>query len=664
MSQQLAVFGGATIPQEFQSFLQLPSLMSFDLLYLCGMSCILYHTTTAAAEEYNEFGHFYASFVFYAALPVVLSAPIMLFAIGDLFTVANMRHPLSILSYLSTRLTGFRLEMPTRLFSARFSSFRASVSGISISGIRRSFSDIRFNIPGIRLLRASTIHRHSTPGRLEHPYDGIEAGSPSLMRTWTDRYAWGSMFVPPVSVSEGGLKEIVNPVFSTLASSSTFDSSSSIELLKALHASESFKDDSARENGDQQGSPTNGLEPHHKAQILSHIPDHAEDSPGWGPRLWQRSSAHSSCATSEALWTDAVSSDEKDVTEVDGNAIALDLSKPEHIAQKQMVDQHRTPSLMNRPSVAMAIFLMMFLHPSVSTSMFQVFNCDLLYHENTDKEHFLHLDRLHKCFTLEWWGYASASLFIITFYVIGLPAGFWALCHNLYTKKKVVTESGQTCYVRVEKLYLINSKKARGSAFVFQRHNFEMETEDGERICVFPVFIQGAHHIDPIANIESKILHPKVQSILGPYVAPFKDTHYYWMFYEIIRRLMATSAVILVQMMHRNDETSADLLYSMILSSVSLVIHCYVRPYKSATVNFFQMLILLSQSITITGYIAERHILDERNSRVTGVLLVATQTLLLSMIGLYMMRDLFPLVNEYWMKTHALCRIYFQRMHS
>ncbi|KAK3280373.1 hypothetical protein CYMTET_11779 [Cymbomonas tetramitiformis] len=589
MSQQLAVFGVATIPQEFQSFLHMPSLMSFDLLYLCGMSCILYHTTTAAAEEYNEFGHFYASFALYASLPVVLSAPIVLFAVGDLLAVAKMGTHSSVLSYLSARLGSFGLEMPTRLLGAHFSSFSASVSDI-----RRSITGIGRNIPGIRLAgsrlhRTSTMHRHSTPGRLEHPYEGMEAGSPSLMRTWTDRYAGGSMYVPSVSVSEGGVKEIVNPVFSTLASHDSFGSSSSVELLRALHTAKSFREEAEIANADQGGSTADNCETLRKVHILSQIRDQTGDSPGWGPRSWQAGSARSSCATSDSLGTGEVSSDEEDVAEVDGDDIPLDLSLPEQAARKQTIDQHQTPRLMTRPSVAMAIFLMMFLHPTVSTSMFQVFNCDFLYHENADKEHFLHLDRLHKCFTLEWWGYASVSLFIIAVYVIGLPAGFCALCHNLYMKKKVVTEGGQTCYVSAKKLHIIKSKKARGSAFFLQRHNFELETEGGERICVFPVFIQGVHHSDPIANIESKILHPKVQSILGPYVDPFKDTHYYWMFYEIIRRLMATSVVILVQMMHRSDENSADLLYSMVLSTVSLGLHCYVRPYKSATVNFFQM---------------------------------------------------------------------------
>ncbi|KAK3262717.1 hypothetical protein CYMTET_28437, partial [Cymbomonas tetramitiformis] len=135
--------------------------------------------------------------------------------------------------------------------------------------------------------------------------------------------------------------------------------------------------------------------------------------------------------------------------------------------------------------------------------------------------------------------------------------------------------------------------------------------------------------------IESKLQHPRMQAILSPFVAPFKDTHYFWSFYEILRRMMATSIVILIQM--SDEENSTDLLYASAFALLGITVHCYARPYISVTANHLQLLVLVAQSVTITGYISEKHLLDE-SSMVVGITLLCTHVMLGIAIAFFIVR--------------------------
>ncbi|KAK3255831.1 hypothetical protein CYMTET_35011 [Cymbomonas tetramitiformis] len=70
-------------------------------------------------------------------------------------------------------------------------------------------------------------------------------------------------------------------------------------------------------------------------------------------------------------------------------------------------------------------FMLTFMHPSVSTFMFQLFNCDKIFFDQDEAQWWLAIDRRLECFTAEWSGYASMATLVICVYVLGLPLGIF-----------------------------------------------------------------------------------------------------------------------------------------------------------------------------------------------------------------------------------------------
>ncbi|KAK3268806.1 hypothetical protein CYMTET_22713 [Cymbomonas tetramitiformis] len=70
-----------------------------------------------------------------------------------------------------------------------------------------------------------------------------------------------------------------------------------------------------------------------------------------------------------------------------------------------------------------ALFLMMFVHPGISTTMFQLFNCESVYFDDEllNPQYWLKLDSSIECFTLEWKFAMCASVFTLVVYVFGYP---------------------------------------------------------------------------------------------------------------------------------------------------------------------------------------------------------------------------------------------------
>ncbi|KAK3250691.1 hypothetical protein CYMTET_39945 [Cymbomonas tetramitiformis] len=84
-----------------------------------------------------------------------------------------------------------------------------------------------------------------------------------------------------------------------------------------------------------------------------------------------------------------------------------------------------------------------------------------------------------------------------------------------------------------------------------------------------------------------------VQMYFGPYINCFKDQYYFWPFYDLIRRLFATSFVLLVRLI---DDKLA-LLYAILVSIGALAVHSYYSPYVHSEDNQLQLAVLVNQCI-------------------------------------------------------------------
>ncbi|KAK3254548.1 hypothetical protein CYMTET_36240 [Cymbomonas tetramitiformis] len=86
-----------------------------------------------------------------------------------------------------------------------------------------------------------------------------------------------------------------------------------------------------------------------------------------------------------------------------------------------------------------ALFMMMFVHPGISTTMFQLFNCDAIHFDDPTLQiqYWLKMDSEMECFTTWWTTYVSISSFVFSFYVLGFPIMLFYGMQNLRAYQKV-----------------------------------------------------------------------------------------------------------------------------------------------------------------------------------------------------------------------------------
>ncbi|KAK3268964.1 hypothetical protein CYMTET_22564 [Cymbomonas tetramitiformis] len=85
-----------------------------------------------------------------------------------------------------------------------------------------------------------------------------------------------------------------------------------------------------------------------------------------------------------------------------------------------------------------ALFLMMFVHPTISTTMFQLFNCNEMYfNKYPEKQDWLKQDSEVECFTTTWYLAAVFSIFTLVTYVFGYPLTLFLGMRHLHGYQKV-----------------------------------------------------------------------------------------------------------------------------------------------------------------------------------------------------------------------------------
>jgi hypothetical protein len=91
----------------------------------------------------------------------------------------------------------------------------------------------------------------------------------------------------------------------------------------------------------------------------------------------------------------------------------------EEVDKKIMVNsQYKTAA------VVTGIFLVNLIHPSVSTAMFEIYNCNAIYWNDTDlatKPNWMSADYSVECFAGAYWLYAGISMSMIFLFVFGWP---------------------------------------------------------------------------------------------------------------------------------------------------------------------------------------------------------------------------------------------------
>ncbi|KAK3248779.1 hypothetical protein CYMTET_41756 [Cymbomonas tetramitiformis] len=282
-----------------------------------------------------------------------------------------------------------------------------------------------------------------------------------------------------------------------------------------------------------------------------------------------------------------------------------------------------------------AIFLLMFVHPGISTLMLQLFNCEDVAFDAEDlhTQKWLKEDSASECNTTQWWVAVAAAAFTIATYVFGLPILLFVCMRRLRCYQKVqMPRQVADCHVDLVQqgvwipcsendvvavqlsgsFYALNSEDMQTAPPVdfylpkdaFVECGSVAGSEEGSMIMTSDGrLIKGVHCYEkedagdkgfitmaPVTMLDD----PKYSKALGPLWDPFEDAYYWWQTVEIIRRLLQTGIVVLVRMIAGEN---AALVFAVLISVLALSLHQRYSPYKEDSMDDLALCILLNQFI-------------------------------------------------------------------
>eukprot|EP00854_Cymbomonas_tetramitiformis_P005365 gene5365-6510_t len=288
---------------------------------------------------------------------------------------------------------------------------------------------------------------------------------------------------------------------------------------------------------------------------------------------------------------------------------------------------------------AAAPFLLVYIHPMVSTLTFQVFDCEELYFNSESVSYFLRHDRATRCFTPEGYIYMFLATVVIALFVLGLPAGLAAMLWYFYQQKEVRI-GDYDMYVRAAHLRVTTPDSSLPSSKNKCRFWLE-DPASGELIPVQPYFIKGLAQ-DRIENIHSRIEDPRISKLLLPHVGPFRRRCFYWAPCGIVLRVLQTSVLILARMA-LDDYV---IIYAAVVTCLSLVVHAYSHPMCTAQANILQIYSQGSHVITVLAYIAEAYINSDVGSEVTSIILICVQSTFCLVLGVSIVKEVLQYIRR------------------
>lgn len=276
--------------------------------------------------------------------------------------------------------------------------------------------------------------------------------------------------------------------------------------------------------------------------------------------------------------------------------------------------------------IRMATFLLIFVHPTVTTYMIQIYNCRAIYNTEETIQYWLEMDMTTQCYTKTWWIYCSISLFVCVVYVLGLPIGF-ALITNYYHRYKKMRLEGRALYMH-QRLISIRGKTSY----------FLVGTDHQLEPIYVPQWMQSSTTLDHY-NIATKLDNSLFTQYLGHFLIPFERNRFYWVAIDITHEVLQSSAVIIVRIMLEEY----DLVFATTVAVVTLAFYTYYKPHVHPTDSAFQTLVLLSYCFIYIAFLTQRYVHGEVSGEEESV----NGYVLASIIGLLCSSMIFVIIRNY-----------------
>ncbi|KAK3274754.1 hypothetical protein CYMTET_17080 [Cymbomonas tetramitiformis] len=295
-----------------------------------------------------------------------------------------------------------------------------------------------------------------------------------------------------------------------------------------------------------------------------------------------------------------------------------------------------------------AIFLLIFLHPTCGTQMFHVFNCTPVHLHHVDAQQWLELDLRVECFTWQWTLCASVAAFVILTYILGLPIILAMIVWRLRSYRRVALPGGEVLFA--PKGWMDGAGEGEGGDGAGEGEGGDSagEGEGGDGTGVVEGGNGAGEGLDsdaPLPKVADKeeeertlLDHRRVRGSLGVLYAPFKRRFFWFTSYDMVRRLVQTSAVLVVRLINPD----LDLYYALLVSVVFLALQAHLSPYDDADDNLVQMLVLLNHCVVLLTLLYTRD--SGHGTSGADVVLVGTQVAL----SMYILRVLIRQYPHLW----------------
>ncbi|KAK3286570.1 hypothetical protein CYMTET_5882 [Cymbomonas tetramitiformis] len=311
----------------------------------------------------------------------------------------------------------------------------------------------------------------------------------------------------------------------------------------------------------------------------------------------------------------------------------------------------------NKSSWPLVLFLLVLLHTSCSTTMFQLFHCVRVYSDGAEPTAWIHSDLSVACFTVRWWGFAVVAIQVICVYVIGLPLGLWRAMVVLRDLKKFRLSNGRVVYLRRRQfrddgvggdcnsqgnMHLVYETCDDEGAGMLLEATPCWRGDDIDRLptasshrCSSELNTGGPREDwDWDAGMLNALDDPVTRSFLGVFYQSLRLEFCWYGSYEMLRRMAQVSFVILVQV--AVPSSNFDVTYANIVAISSLFAAAYTHPYRNNIDTRLQCAVLYNCCMEQLFFMMTRLRDDGESDKVTqligAVILITCQMLLAAVI--------------------------------
>ncbi|KAK3240437.1 hypothetical protein CYMTET_49722 [Cymbomonas tetramitiformis] len=282
------------------------------------------------------------------------------------------------------------------------------------------------------------------------------------------------------------------------------------------------------------------------------------------------------------------------------------------LAENQRLEDETPPPSKWNLYLIFTSYVLLLVHPVVSTYMLQIFGCEPIRLQNTTPQRWLQVDLRQQCFTEGWWIFAGISIFVNITFVLGLPIGLgittWSLRQN-----KVVMIDNQIQYVWSSQL-----KKRDGRWFV-------RNPKIGTLKEVHPV-------INPLTGRpRTKVERSFLASVVEIFTASYKREYYWFAALDILRKLLQTGGVVLFKLAASDGHT---LVIVLIITMVALTAQGLCHPFDDDANNLLQLLVFFNQCVTYLLCMEQEYDNMGDSSSLLGTAMIAMQCALVLFTGL------------------------------